>query len=636
MFTLKNITKTFDKEVALSDVSLSILGGMNYIIGASGSGKTTLLRILSAMDVNYHGEASYQGKNLKTLTESEKAQIYATEFGFIAQGFHLIEELSVRENILLPSYLKNKQSEKQLKILMQQLNIQKLENQKVKTLSGGEKQRVAIARELMKNPKVLIADEPTAALDEKTSKDIIALLRTIAKDRTVIIVTHDTSLIQGNCSVFELDKGVLCKCGMASNTAKTRHTSLPKRNLSMASALQMAKVNGKRQFGKILSIIIALTVAASCLTINFSGVLGASSDEAFDELLKKQGNSVLNLNVVPSFMGAAATGEEGSTDSQSVTQNIDGIMEKYQDDSRVEAIIMDAPIDNMVLTLGGKDFIVESTGQAPVFNKMVVGKIADNSKNEIVLSQVLVKKLGKTNKEILGKKLSFIGSVYNWDSGKAVEMPVSFDAIVSGVADTSYGIAGEGEYKDEVMKFENEDSLFLSQALMKDVYKQAKKKDPSFPFVIRPTNPQNYLDIYEELMADGIVPLGQVELIRDIVGIRGETANQTGISYTVISILSLLAALSVCFVSSFMRKKEYAIHKLSGYAKKDMLKLIAAEYIGIFIVSGILCSALTLIFHEPLWLGIALSFGVSALCYLENCIVALRVNTITTLKTGER
>lgn len=107
MFTLKNITKIFGDETALSDVSLSITGGMHYIIGASGSGKTTLLRILSGMDTQYEGEAFYQGKNLKTLREKEKAQLYATEFGFIAQGFHLIDELSVRENIVLPTYLKD-------------------------------------------------------------------------------------------------------------------------------------------------------------------------------------------------------------------------------------------------------------------------------------------------------------------------------------------------------------------------------------------------------------------------------------------------------------------------------------------------------------------------------------------------
>ena len=102
MFELKNITKTFGGEVALKNVSLSISGGMNYIIGASGSGKTTLLRILSSMDRQYEGEAFYCGRNLKELSDQDRSQFYATELGFIAQGFHLIDELTVRENILVP------------------------------------------------------------------------------------------------------------------------------------------------------------------------------------------------------------------------------------------------------------------------------------------------------------------------------------------------------------------------------------------------------------------------------------------------------------------------------------------------------------------------------------------------------
>lgn len=632
MFELKKITKTFGGEVALSDVSLSIPGGMNYIIGASGSGKTTLLRILSAMDTQYEGEVFYQGKNLKALSDKEKAQLYATEFGFIAQGFHLIDELSVRENILLPTYLKKDTSEKQLKMLLKKLNIEKIEQQKIRTLSGGQKQRVAIARELMKNPQVLIADEPTAALDAKTAKEIAALLCSIAKERTVIVVTHDTSLIQGKCSVFELDKGVLCKCDVASNATKRHTCSVGKSGLSLHSTLQMAKVIFKRQFGKILSMVLAVTVAASCLTVNFSGMLGGSSEETFAQLLEKQGNSVLNLGIVPSFMSASDTGVENPTGSQSVKQDISGLLEQYQSDSRVEAIIMDAPVDEMVVNLDGKDFIVESSGQAPVFNKLVAGKIADNSKHEIVLPQILVQKLGKTNEEILGKELSFIGTVFNWDSGEPVKMPVSFQVTVSGVADTFYGV----EFEGEVYTGEYEDSIFLSLAVMKDIYAQAGKKNPSFAFTIRPTSPEAYLEIYEELMEKGIVPLGQVELIRDIVGLKGETLAQTGISYALIAGLSILAALSVCFVCGILRKKEYAVYKLSGYSKTDIMTVTVVEYAGIFLVSGILSAVVAILLNAPVWLGVTLSLGVSALCFAENSILALRVNPLTALKTGER
>ena len=632
MFELKNITKTFGGEVALKNVSLSITGGMNYIIGASGSGKTTLLRILSSMDRQYEGEAFYCGRNLKELSDQDRSQFYATELGFIAQGFHLIDELTVRENILVPTYLSRNDSEKRLSMLLKKLGIEKLADQKVRTLSGGQKQRVAIARELMKDPQVLIADEPTAALDAKTAHEIGALLTSIAKERTVIVVTHDISLIQGKCSVFELDKGVLIRSDKGDSTTKAHSRSTENLRLTMRSALRMAGVTGKRQMGKLLSIVLAMAIAASCLAVNFSGMLNGSSSEAFQELLEKQGNSVLNLLLVPSFTSGGEVGKENPGVPQGVEQDISGLLEEYQNDDRVEAIIMDAPMEDMVVTVDGKDFIIEESGQSPNFNQIIAGRIADNSKNEIVLPKILVKKMGYTNEEILGKELSFVGSVYNWDSGKPVAMPISFTAKVSGIADTSYGI----EFDGKVEQFEHEDSLFPSLAIMKDIYAQAEKENPSFSFTIRADSPEHFLELYDELMAKGIVPLGQAELIRDIMGLKGTALVQAGLSSALIVILSVLAALSVCLVCGFMRRKEYAVYRLCGYTKNSIVLLTLVEYTGMFLLTGLFSMIVALLLSVPLWLGCALSFGVSAFCFAETCLISTSVNPLTALKTGGR
>lgn len=632
MFELKNITKTFGGEVALKNVSLSISGGMNYIIGASGSGKTTLLRILSSMDRQYEGEAFYCGRNLKELSDQDRSQFYATELGFIAQGFHLIDELTVRENILVPTYLSRNDSEKRLSMLLKKLGIEKLADQKVRTLSGGQKQRVAIARELMKDPQVLIADEPTAALDAKTAHEIGALLTSIAKERTVIVVTHDISLIQGKCSVFELDKGVLIRSDKGDSTTKAHSRSTENLRLTMRSALRMAGVTGKRQMGKLLSIVLAMAIAASCLAVNFSGMLNGSSSEAFQELLENQGNSVLNLLLVPSFTSGGEVGKENPGVPQGVEQDISGLLEEYQNDDRIEAIIMDAPMEDMVVTVDGKDFIIEESGQSPNFNQIIAGRIADNSKNEIVLPKILVKKMGYTNEEILGKELSFVGSVYNWDSGKPVAMPISFTAKVSGIADTSYGI----EFDGKVEQFEHEDSLFPSLAIMKDIYAQAEKENPSFSFTIRADSPEHFLELYDELMAKGIVPLGQAELIRDIMGLKGTALVQTGLSSALIVILSVLAALSVCLVCGFMRRKEYAVYRLCGYTKNSIVLLTLVEYTGMFLLTGLFSMIVALLLSVPLWLGCALSFGVSAFCFAETCLISTSVNPLTALKTGGR
>jgi len=624
MFEIRNITKTFKNEVALREVSFSITGGMNYIIGASGSGKTTLLRILSAMDTEYEGEVFYHGRNLKEMTNQEKAQLYATEFGFIAQDFNLIEELTVRENILIPTYLKSGNQERKLNSLLKKLKIEQLADQRVSTLSGGQKQRVAIVRELMKDPQVLIADEPTAALDAKTAREIGKILSAISKERTVIVVTHDTSLIQGKCSVFELDKGVLCKCDVTEQMTRSKFLSEQKKHLPLHSAMQMAGVTYRRQAGKILSVVIAMIIAVTCLAVNFSGMLSGNSNEAFQQLLEQQGNAVLNLMIVPSFTGGTNWNQDTEDEIQSVDQDISGVLE------RVEAIIMDASMNDMVVTMDNKDFIVEFSGQAPVFNKMVAGKIADNSKNEIVLPEILVEKMGCTNEEIIGKEVSFIGTVFNWDSGEPVEIPVSFTARVSGVADTSYRI----EYEGEFIEFEHEDSIFPSLTVMENIYAQAGKENPGF--TIRPDTPEHYLEIYDELMSTGIVPLGQVELIRDIVGLKDTAVVQTGVSYTVLAVLSLLAVFSVCLLCGIMRKKEYAVYQLCGYTKTDLAIMTMAEYAGMFLVSAVVSMITVLALTGNIWLGFVLSFVICIGCFLETCLIFNWVTPLAVLKTGGR
>ena len=228
--------------------------------------------------------------------------------------------------------------------------------------------------------------------------------------------------------------------------------------------------------------------------------------------------------------------------------------------------------------------------------------------------------------------MSFIGSVYNWDSGEPVAMPISFNATVSGVADTSYGIEIEGK----VTKFEHEDSLLPSMAIMKDVYTQSEIKDPSYNFMIRPDSPEHCLEIYDELMERGIVPLGQVELIRDVIGLKGTALAQTGISYVLIAVLSLLAALSVCLVCSLMRKKEYAVYRFSGYTKSAIALLTMVEYAGMFLLTGVLSVVAALLLGIPVWLGIVLSLGVSVVCFAETCLISTVVDPVAALKTGGR
>jgi len=185
-----------DEMTALHDISVRIdRGGMTVLKGPSGSGKTSLLSAIGCMSRPTEGKILIDGRDVVKLPERFLAEMRRERFGFIFQQFHLIRNLSVLDNILLPLYptdIMPATMKKRGLAIMEQFSITGKEKLKIKNLSGGEQQRVAIARALINDPEVIIADEPTAHLDEKLSIEFMAMLGALCDEgRTVIIATHD-------------------------------------------------------------------------------------------------------------------------------------------------------------------------------------------------------------------------------------------------------------------------------------------------------------------------------------------------------------------------------------------------------------------------------------------------------------
>jgi putative ABC transport system ATP-binding protein len=178
------------------DVSLQIHRGEVVVLkGPSGSGKTSLLSLIGCMSRPTVGRILIHGRDVAKLPERFLTDIRRRLFGFIFQQFNLIQGITVRENIMLPLYPTErsfKDMKKKAEELMDSLGIIRKQHFRVKGLSGGEQQRVAIARALVNDPEVILADEPTAHLDTKLSKDLIEILRRLKRDgKTIVIATHD-------------------------------------------------------------------------------------------------------------------------------------------------------------------------------------------------------------------------------------------------------------------------------------------------------------------------------------------------------------------------------------------------------------------------------------------------------------
>ncbi|NCC55563.1 MAG: ATP-binding cassette domain-containing protein [Erysipelotrichia bacterium] len=195
---LKNISKKYGDRIIIDDLSLEIEEGkIITFTGKSGVGKTTLLNIIGQLDYDYEGEL-YIDKQLVKKNDKERLELYRNKIGFVFQNYALIDNMSIKENLQIAmKFSKNKANE--IENVLKQVGIDNDINKKVYTLSGGEQQRVAIARLLIKPCDIILADEPTGSLDKECKQEIIKLFKYLnSLGKTILIVTHDDEVVQNS------------------------------------------------------------------------------------------------------------------------------------------------------------------------------------------------------------------------------------------------------------------------------------------------------------------------------------------------------------------------------------------------------------------------------------------------------
>lgn len=217
MIKLENIKKIYNKGnanefEALKDVSLTIKDGeLVAIIGKSGAGKSTLLHIIACIDSYEDGKYVIDDVLVKNLSEKKLAEIRNSRIGIVMQDFALVDDFSCIENVLLPLDFaaKKKSDRKELALAaLKSVGMDGMAKKPVNKLSGGQKQRVAIARAIVNKPSVILADEPTGALDSKTAAEIMELFHELnKKGHTVIIVTHDLEIAKQCDRIIEISDG---------------------------------------------------------------------------------------------------------------------------------------------------------------------------------------------------------------------------------------------------------------------------------------------------------------------------------------------------------------------------------------------------------------------------------------------
>ena len=201
MIEVFNVSKSFKidekrKLDVLKNISFVLPDtGMYFILGKSGSGKSTLLNLLEGLEDLDSGYININKKRISRRSLEEKENIFKEDIGIMFQHYNLISSITVKENIDLVKSIKGCKNEEKLEYYLNKFKLEKLINKKVDLLSGGEKQRVALVRALINNPPIIFADEPTGAIDKENSSIIMDELKLISKDKLVLIVTHDQSIV---------------------------------------------------------------------------------------------------------------------------------------------------------------------------------------------------------------------------------------------------------------------------------------------------------------------------------------------------------------------------------------------------------------------------------------------------------
>lgn len=386
MIKIYDVTKKYGDTVILEHCSYTFPEkGIVCLMGASGGGKTTLLNLLAGFDTDYSGDITVGKTPIQSLDADALCNYRRDNIGFVFQDYHLLPGYTVLENVLLACELSADTQECSLnkaKVLLAKLGLAKQENQGVETLSGGQKQRVAIARALVRNPQILFADEPTGALDRATSTEMMQLLQGIAKERLVVVITHDLRICEFADEIIHIrDKTIVAELS-------TQHTLTEGKPLVTSTATKISSIScAKKNFRVHMKWYIAVSLAISfgILAFLFSLSFGNVTAQSIEDFKVK--NTAFNNGYI-----------KGADDG-----TICSYLEK---DGRIENVYYQYKLEGIHLSYNGKFQVLDEKFPTPKATEgLSYGVMPRHGEDEIALSPSLAKKFSDNIQFLLDSEL---------------------------------------------------------------------------------------------------------------------------------------------------------------------------------------------------------------------------------------
>ena len=562
MIKIEKLNKKYGSNHVLNDLDYQFNNNkITCILGPSGCGKTTLLNLIAGFDDNYSGSIKIDGDCINSMNAQQLCEYRKNNVGFIFQNYHLINGYSVLENILLAAEL-NDFSEKDNTIkateLLEQFNMQDKINAKVENLSGGQKQRVAIARALINNPSIILADEPTGALDRESSNQIMSILQEISKDKLIIIITHDKKICEYAKETIEINDGKINVIKQDDVINIQEKKSIEAKMMTKEpSVFKRAKLNFKNHLTKyiFISIAIAMGISFFMMSLSSKNMITQSIDD-FKEKNTAFNNGYIKLDTEDPF------------DELSSNEMIENVYYQY--------IIKNITLSNNEISI----IMDEKIPMPKAVEDMSFGTMPKRFKNEIALSPSLAKKFVDNPTDLLNQSIKF------HYQGK------DFELTVSGIYNAGY------------------DDFYISSDIEQELYQLTDVTD-KFSVTYDVIDFENIVSINKELADLGY----GVKSASEQVGSLQSTFDNLQRLFMVLSILFLVISLfiSVVLLTKIMnsRYREVALLTAIGYNKKQITKILLIENILLASVATILSIVILVMLSIGLnsFLGIKVSIS---------------------------
>ena len=602
---LKNLNKFYpisgsEDFQALKDVNLSLdKGELVSIVGESGSGKSTLMNLLGGLDSQFSGEITIDGQNMSTFTEKDFVNYHKEKIGFVFQSFNLVSHLSVLDNVTLAMTLSNVDKKTRVaraREVLKQLGLDDQYKKKPSQLSGGQKQRVAIARALVNDPDIIIADEPTGALDSQTTDQVLDIIQDIAKTgKLVIMVTHSEKVAARSTRVVTIDDGKIIgdirqgEIALHENAFELQQKSKSK-NLTFFAAIRLALLNMKEKLAR--NILIALGGSIGIMSIIVMLSLGEGVNDYLTETMNANVNPLVSEVQMPvvietnksentdsSIMIKTPTGAEipaGSTPSgppAGVTQS-DPFEEENLEELRNIPHVAEVNLAYTSFTIGSDNVIFEENKYSFMTFGTTSGMTDSNilhgafpEEGEILVTEGIANQMGATAEEAIGKEVTLDVTI----DGESLEK----NYIISGIYTAGQAI---GAFESVYMSADSFETLTVENNM---------EVEPNVVYLVS-DDPENTQSIKDEVAA---------------LGYRGSSADALASTFTqmldiftyilsgvagISLFVSAIMILTVLYISVVERTQEIGVIKAIGGRKKDIRRIFVSESFLIGLFSGIL------------------------------------------------